>query len=105
MNKDNKDFILGVLLGFPILALMVCGITLYWAWAAWILWNWYAPLAGLHNATFTQVFAYSTIFRILQGHKTVYAKNEESKKEDLIAIFLGPIIGLAFGWLMLHILK
>jgi hypothetical protein len=93
------------LIALPILVLMVFGIVLYWAWATWVLWNWYAPLAGLPSATFAQVYAYCILFRALTGHRTIYAKNEESKKEDTIYLFASPLIGLAFGWIMLQILK
>ena len=79
-----------VLLGC--LALMILGASLYWAWSAWLVWNWYAPLAEIPQASFSKVYAFSTILHALMGFKRDYATDEDSKRETMIKFFFGTNI-------------
>ncbi len=92
--------------------LIVCGLVpfvllsiLYYAWAAWVLWNWYAPMAGLDQASYAKVYALMTLFSVLKGPAASYASDEASKKENMIKFFFGPILSVAIGRVMLEVLK
>lgn len=104
-STDIGEVAVGLVAGVFAAIAIVCAIVLYWALVSWIIWNWYAPIVGLPNATFGQVYAYSILLRVLMGHKTVSPKTEESKREDLINMLLSPLVTLAFGWIMLQFLR
>lgn len=91
-------------LGMFLLIPVVIGSVLYWAWAAWILWNWYAPLAGLEQATYAKVCALAALFSAIKGPTPSWTSDEESTAASLNTLIFGPLFSLAVGKAVLFVL-
>lgn len=89
---------------FLMLAIVIGG-ALYWTWAMWTIWGWYAPLLKLPAMSYLQIFAARMLFYCLQGGDyKPNSERDEGRWKFFGHVLLSPLMAVAFAWLMLKIL-
>lgn len=79
-------------------------LTLYWTWAAWVIWNWYAPVIGIEPASFAKVFGITLVFSCIRGYQSTSKADSDDPKSAFISICIGPLVLIAWARFMLWLL-
>ena len=92
----------GVLSLVAIIALMV-PISLYFAWAASILWGWFvAPALSVPTLTIWQAWGITLALSMLRPKIQLEKRRETDWGGGLTALIIGPPLAVGFGYAIKH---
>jgi hypothetical protein len=91
-----------MLLGAPVAVIFVLlfavPISLYYAWAASILWGWFLVPFGLPPLTILQIWGICLFLSMLRPRIKTDQQNKDEIGSALMALALSPLISLALGY-------
>lgn len=95
----DASMVLAVLI-MPFLMLLILPISLWFGWAASVLWGWFVtPVFGLPQITITQAAGISLILALLRA-KLASPKDETSLSVKALVIIVAPPLSVAMGWIL-----
>jgi hypothetical protein len=89
---------LGSIAAIAFIFALIIPVSLYFAWAAVILWGWFiVPTFGLPQITILQAWGIGLTLSMMRPRMTAQ-KTETDWASGFVAVILGPPLALALGY-------